>query len=166
MAIEIFTKEQFESALPIHNESGEELWAHLGMHQGEHIYLVPIDDRVGVFIRSSVKKDGYSADTGQDSIRAWLVTYKHDAKSNTYGWNNLGGKVNKYTTRVAGWEKRLINVIKELWGWRRKSGDCPTCNDPKSVFKVRKKGKNKGRVFAKCNKKECERVLNNWQWLT
>lgn len=150
--VDIFSKEEFENALPIHCETGKALWEHIGIIQGEHAYRIKIDSGVAIEIRSSVSSSGMSAKSGKDSIRAWLVAANGQP---------LGSKVSKYTTRRKGWEDRLKDVLRTLWGWRRKAGNCPICDEPKKIFKVRKEGPNKGRVF--CN---CDSCSNQFVWLT
>lgn len=150
MTIERFTKQQFEDVLPTY-DGGKKLWESVGMMQGEFCYQIRVADSIFIHIRSSVDNSGYAADTGQDSIRCWLVN--GDGKP-------LGSKVNKWTTRVPGWDKRLLDVLRTLWGWAQEAGYCESCNVPMGVYKSKTK-KNPGRVFSKC--REC----NKWgDWIT
>ena len=149
--IQRFTQEQFEEALPVHKITGQPLWECRGYEGGELVYYLPICLQSGILIRSSIDGSGYAAATGEDSIRAWLVRLDGSP---------LGSKVSKWTTRIIGWDERLKAVLRTLWGWKIKAGDCPTCHKPKLVFKVKKAGANRGRVFAKCE------THNNWTWLT
>jgi len=164
--IDQFTREEFENVLPVNKTTGEKMWKPLGIIQGEYSYLMPVDDQVGIMIRSSIGNSGISADSGDDSLRAWLVTYKEIDKITgaITITKPLGGKVSKWTTRVSGWEERFISgkesIIRTLWWWRKRAGDCPHCGKPKGVFKVKKEGPNKGRVFSKC------RDHNYFQWIT
>ena len=146
MAVEIFSKKEFEAALP----AG--FWVYSGFIDGEHTYSIEITADIFITIRSSIGSSGFSAKTGEDSIRAWLVG--KDGKP-------LGSKVSKWTTRTKGWEERLLRVLRTLWAWAKKAGYCPTCKIPKNVFVVKKAGKNKGRVFCKCGK-----CGNGWEWLS
>lgn len=150
MAVDIFTKAQFESALPVHKQTGEPLWRCDGLRDGEYEYLMPIDSLSAILIRSSIHSDGFSAESGEDSIRAWLVNNEDKP---------LGSKVSKRVTRVPGWETRLKETLRTLWQWRKTAGNCPHCNQPLKIFKVKKPGPNKGRVFAKCEHH------NGWVWL-
>lgn len=157
MATETFTKAEFEAkALPFHKKTGNQMWTPLGIKGGEEAYAVIIDDDTRIEVRSSVDSSGVCASTGEDSIRAWLT--KTDGSP-------LGSKVSKYTTRVKGWEDRTKNVLRTLWSWRTTAGNCPTCDAPKQVFKVKKDGKNKGRVFANCPNK-CGGDFNQFRWIT
>lgn len=149
--IETFTKDQFEKSLPVHKETGVPLWDHLGLIQGEHTYFIKIDNSVGIEIRSSIDKTGISATLGQDSIRAWLVDS---------GRNPLGSKVSKYTTRRPGWQERTKEVLRTLWKWRKMAGNCEVCGEPNKIFKVKKEGPNKNRVFCKCN--NCDKSKFIW----
>ncbi len=146
MATELFTKEEFETrALPVHKQTQERLWKELGLIQGEYAYSIAIDPHTNIHLRSSIDSSGICATTGENSIRAWLT----DSEG-----NNLGSKVSKWTTRQPGWDVRTKDVLRTLWGWRKKAGDCPMCGNPKKIFKVKKDGPNKGRVFAKCDEHE------------
>lgn len=157
MSVDIFTLSQFESALPRRNATGEALCQHVGLVAGEHEFRMRIDDQTAITIRSSVNASGVSASTGEDSIRAWLI--------HTDG-TPLGSKVSKWTTRLPGWDTRLCDVLRTLWQWRKKAGNCPVCNHPKVIFKVKKQGPNQGRIFAKCENCENFRKDNGFVWLT
>jgi len=152
MAIDKFSKQQFEDALPIHNKTGKQLWEYAGFIQGEHCYNVIVAQGIKIHIRSSIDNSGYAADTGQDSIRIWLI-----------GDNGkpLGGKLSKWVTRVNGWDTRMTEQLRTFWELARKSGYCPKCLVPRSIYKVKKAGPNIGRQFCKCN--SCG---NNFEWLT
>lgn len=143
MSVQIFSRQQFEDALP------EGHWLYSGFDAGEHTYQIKITDDIFITIRSSVGQSGYSADTGEDSIRCWLV----DGNGKP-----LGSKVSKYITRVPGWEKRLLETLRGLWEMARLSGYCPHCQTVRGVYKV-KKGKNTGKLFARCNK------CDTFEWL-
>jgi len=173
MAIDIFTTEEFENALPRDKSTNEPLWIKLGCISGEYSYLIPIDDKVSIMVRSSISKSGTSADTGDDSIRAWLVTYETIEKITGVVYRNfkpLGSKVSEYTTRVPGWGKRLVSnensVVRTLWRWRKKAGDCKHCGTPQGVYKVKKNNQNKGRLFTKCNHPACAMRSKTFEWLT
>lgn len=142
MSVDTFTLEEFAAALPHHKVTHKELCEYQGFVAGEHQFYMPIDGLTGITIRSSIGRLGVSADCGEDSIRAWL-SY-NDGKP-------LGSKVSRWTTRVPGWEKRLEDVLRTLWQWRKSAGDCPHCHMPKQVFKVKKEGPNHGRIFAQCD---------------
>lgn len=141
MATEKFTKEDFENALPKDKKTGEDLCQPTGLVNGEYTYLLHVRGDSHISIRSSVRSNGVAADTGHDSIRAWLVD------GDGYP---AGSKVQSYVTRVPGWADRLTSVLRELYRRSTAAGDCPTCGKPMGVWKVKKEGKNKGRIFYKC----------------
>lgn len=84
-------------------------------------------------------RTGYSRDTGKDSIRLVLCN----------GKGKPVGKVDKYTTRVKGWETRLRAKLRELWELGYKIPRCPKCKTKAKVGRCGS-GQNKGRLFAKC----------------
>jgi hypothetical protein len=150
MTVDTFSRDQFEAALPRHKDTGDKLWEYVGLKDGEHCYWMQVDPVVAIFIRSSIRSNGVSAKAGEDSIRAWLVVME--------GLKPLGSKVSQYTTRVPGWQARLTEVLRTLYSWRKKAGNCPACGRPKGIFKS-KQPQSKGRVFAKCSEH------NHFAWL-
>ena len=106
--VEVFTKQQFEDALPSDDKTGKRLWICVGMQHGEWMYSVPV---VGtnkfVMIRSTVLSDGSSAGTGKDSIRMW-VEYEWQGKRHPIGKAN-------WTTRESGWQQRMLEKIRTLY---------------------------------------------------
>lgn len=156
MSVQIFTLKEFEEALPKHKIHGQPLAKHVGLVEGEHEFRMPIDGDVSITIRSSIGTSGISADTGKDSIRAWLT--------DTAG-TPLGSKVSRWTTRLPGWDERLKDVLRTLWSWRLAAGNCSCCGNPKHIFKVKKAGPNKGRVFTKCSVCENAHKPNGFKFL-
>lgn len=163
--IDHFTKSEFEQALPRHKREGNALCREITpIGSSEFVYLLPIDNKTGIEIRSSVStSSGKSAGSGEDSIRAWLVEYTDIStitgeKTVT---KPLGVKATRWTTRLPGWEERLTEVLKTLYGWRKQAGNCSKCGKPKRIAKVKKEGANKGRIFANCF--DCK---EGFVWLT
>lgn len=153
MPVEIFTQAEFESkALPTSKTSGEKLWKYAGLQNGEHTYLVPVSgvENIAIEVRSSVHSNGVSAETGADSIRCWIV--------DTLSGKPWGSKVSRWTTRLPGWGERTLNVIRELYRMAQHITNCPKCGKGRlKVFKVKKEGPNKGKVFLSCPADEnCE----------
>jgi len=114
MPVEHFTREQFEAALPVHRESGRPLWIHTGIVKGEHEYAVFVADgdtptNKLIRIRSSVKADGQSAETGKDSIRLW-IEYEHKGQ-----YHPLKKHKTRWTTRAPGWQARTTEKLRELY---------------------------------------------------
>jgi hypothetical protein len=160
--VDIFTKEQFERALPVSRKASispmipasidTKLWKPLGLMGTEYAYIVPVTEKgcdIGIMIRSSVRPDGRSAGVGEDSIRCWLVSMTD--------YKPWGSKVSKYITRVSGWEKRLTVTLKQLYKMALSIQRCPHCQKWMKAFKVKKEGPNHGRIFLKCN---CGRGCN------
>jgi hypothetical protein len=155
MTVEIFTREQFESALHSHCNTGEKLWQSCGLQDGEFAYNVrpfPALPYV-IHVRSSVKANGKSANTGQDSIRAWIT--KDDGKP-------FGSKISRYTTRLPGWQERMTVILRKLAGMIKQITPCNTCGHDRPTFKVSKDGPNKGRLFSKCTNNSCAKQEFTW----
>ena len=162
--IDQFTLQEFKDALPYDKYTGAPHFHALGIIQGEYCFLVPIDDRTGILIRSSVDRSGLAAESGKDSIRCWIVEFRMINDIVPTLGNTIGGKSARWITRVSGWDQRLIVTIKKMWRLRKRSGDCPFCNKPKRIFQVKKNGVNRGRLFTKCH--TCRGEGMGFQWLT
>src|SRR3990170_1080039 len=138
MAIDKFSKEQFENELPLSANL-------VGLVKGEYVYRIDVDAWVSIDIRSSIDGSGYAADTGFDSLRAWIY--------NIGTGKPIAGKDIAYTTRIKGWADRFIHnensVLKTLAIRYYRAGNCNICNQPKSIVKS-KSAKNPGRIFSKC----------------
>lgn len=133
--IDRFSREQFEAALP----AG--LWSSIGCVDGEFQYRMEVNSAVFIVIRSSVRPDGYAAETGADSIRCWLV--------NAAG-QPLAKKVQAYVTRVPGWQNRMLEVLRGLWRKAKTFHYC--CGEVMRQNVVKKDGPNKGREFRTCDR--------------
>jgi hypothetical protein len=173
MAIDHFTREQFEAALP--KASSTSLvpvwypgdWAFYlpgcsypkessFVTDGEFMYSIPVKTyprdlpylsrTVYIAIRSSVDPNGQSAEAGEDSIRLWLMS----------PGGPVAGKLTKYITRVKGWEKRMITQLRTLYKIGLSLKPCPTCGELMHAFTAGKgkdsmaKPENVGRLFQKC----------------
>jgi hypothetical protein len=155
MSVEIFTREQFEEqALPVDKTSGHPLWKYIGLRGGEHAYLVKLPkNNIGIEVRSSVESNGFSAETGGNSIRCWIV----DVET----LKPMGSKINRWTNRTKGWGERTKMILRQLWEMGAKIVPCPSCPPQKDVdnrlrcFKVKKAGPNKGKLFLKCPLESC-----------
>jgi hypothetical protein len=151
MATEVFSKAQFEDALPKDKTNGRALWRPMGLTMGEYCYLLPVKTGVFITVRSSVGANGYCAETGADSIRAWLTDVNGEA---------LGVKVQKYVTRMAGWQGRMIIMLRKLWALAAQLKTCPKCGETYFMYRVKKDGPTKGRLFQKCRK--CD---DGFEWM-
>jgi len=124
MTTDVFSKAEFEDALPIDKDTNKPLWKELGFNKGEYVYLVTVDNdnnnRTGVLVRSSVKANGFSAAAGEDSIRLYLMNIETKKP--------LAEKVDAWTQRTKGWEKRMIQKIRKLYKKGLKMLNCPKCN--------------------------------------
>ena len=152
--VEIFNREQFEAALPKHKVTGVNLWKSLGLYMGEYTYIVPVSVGVSIMIRSSIGSSGTSAETGEDSIRMWIV--------NPETLTPLGSKVSNYITRVPGWQNRLITQLRLLYTLANKVRPC-ACGGTVQILKVRKDGPNKDRLFTACSTRDCK--VTHFEWL-
>ena len=139
MATEKFSKEQFESALP-------ENAVYSGLESGEHVYKIN-SGKVSIVIRSSVDASGFAADSGKDSIRMWLV--------NAETGKPLGKKVDAYTTRVTGWEKRMLSKIQILEERAKSIMTCPKCDNG---LMIERKGKY-GAFLGCSNYPKCKHTM-------
>ena len=105
----VYTQDDLEHILPAHKKTGDPLWTHVVLIDGEHVYHIDISGtNKRIVIRSSISRDGVSADVGQDSIRLSLLYFYKDK------WRPLA-KLDRWTTRVPGWEKRVTAKLRELY---------------------------------------------------
>jgi len=106
--IDQFTTARFEEALPKHKKTGEPLWSFVGTKFGERLYVVNVNENTRIMIRSTILSDGLAAESGTDSIRLWLEI----RKGNTW---KPRAKMDRWTTRVTGWEERMTKKLRELY---------------------------------------------------
>jgi len=175
MSVIKFSKSEFEQVLAgiARKCDGEiERINHQGLIKGEHVYaLLLARCNKAIFVRSSVKSDGMSADVGEDSIRLW-VSYHYQGR-----WVPLGKET--YTQRTQGWADRMGVKVSELIEVALKDGKvrtlpigkvsegpsestdgqesesqaepvCPECGS-KMVLRTARKGKNAGNQFWGCS---------------
>lgn len=146
--IDQFTREEFEAALPIHRDTGARLWEYVGIEDGEHVYYVhSAHPQTGlrIHVRSSVRVDGYSASTGEDSIRCWIEANNGEP---------VAPKVARWVTRVRGWQDRMAETLRYLYKLSSYIKLCPRCGKWKKAKRTKKPGPNKGRVFTSCECRE------------
>jgi len=146
VSIDVFDDVRFEGALTIALEKSGLSWRQAGYQRGElhfHILVKELSSNlsVGIEVNSSIRTDGISAGTGEDSIRAWIADQD--------GFP-LGNKVQKWVTRVPGWEQRLLDMLSKLITMAQSINICPDCNEVEKVWIVKKDGANKGRIFKNC----------------
>ena len=142
MAIETFTRDDFESVLRDANLNYDSL----GLIGQELCYAVILDKQSSIRIRSSIRPDGASAKVGEDSIRAYLLG--PDAQPLVA--KSVTGQ-ERWIARTPGWQARLIATIEKLRVFRQALGNCAKCGAPRMAL-VSRTAKNPGRVFTKCSK--------------
>jgi len=136
MATEIFTKTEFENALSKYGN-----FSSVGVVYGEYCYILKVDSEMGIYVRSSVHFGGVCAETGKDSIRAYLYDFSE---------NRIVGNPKKdyhWTTRSHGWDSRMGELINKMKNIRNKIGS--HCNKTKIVLISHTKT-NPDRLFCKC----------------
>jgi hypothetical protein len=145
--VEIFDKATFEAALPQKKDGSGPAWVYGGFNIGEHVYLIPLDlpgkaRPAQILIRSSVDATGWSRATGEDSIRIYAVDKDQ---------RPLSGKANRWTTRLPGWQDRMMENVRLMAKMAVKLDTCPKCGRGITrLMKTKKPGPNKGRWFISC----------------
>ncbi len=144
MPVEIFTKEQFDAALPC-KSSGESLALPMlyVYDVRQYVWTLPVANGMAILVYSGIGPNGMSADCGEDSIRAVIIRMS-DGKV-------YGSKLKRWVTRQPGWRVRLTDMLREMWKIALLTGPCD-CGGTIGVYLVRKKtSKNKGRMFRRCD---------------
>lgn len=150
MTIDRFTKARFEEVLAqAHPDVRWECEGFMGSSiEGEYRYFATISGHVWAHVNSSIGADGVAAEIGENSIRVWMTDYQG---------NPLGSKLQRWVTRVLGWEDRLTETLRKVIAIGKVLQYCERCKTVEKVFVVKKEGKNKGRLFTKCS---CEHSFN------
>lgn len=181
MSIETFSRQQFEEVL-----TSISPYEPQGVVKGEYCYVLPLDPKVGVYVRSSVNQFGWSNPTGEDSIRLYLVqkatcpnqdfhefstasTHRRQPRESCsichdtgYTWEFWpGAKPDAYTQRTSGWCVRLGEKVAWLRNLRVRAGDCRICGLPKRIA-VSHSANNPGRLYARCKNHEMQGFI----WLS
>lgn len=142
MTTERFSKKQFEEVLP-------EGYISLGLVKGEYAYKIPVKDKpIYIEIRSSVDVTGYAASTGEDSIRLVLMS----------NGKPIAKKVDAWTTRVPGWEQRLLEKVNFLLEKAINMIVCPDCG----AIMLERDGKY-GKFFGCSKYPLCKKTLTEAQ---
>ena len=121
MPTEMFTTTQFEAALPKHRQTGQPLWKYIGFIDGERVYDIAVKDSLVVRVKSSIGYAGIADDCGENSIRIWVV--------DTVTGNALIHKEDAWTTRVKGWQTRMVDKIRKQYGKAQALKRCPKCGN-------------------------------------
>ena len=135
MPVDIFTKEQFEAALPPVHRAAQFV-------DGQWTYTLPVKRGMALKVYSGIGASGVSAECGEDSIRAVIV---RESNGKVYG-----SKLKRWVTRQPGWRVRMTDMLREMWKLALLTGPC-ACGGCVGVYKVKKAGVNKGRLFRKCD---------------
>ena len=145
--IERFSKTEFEYTLTdVLNGVG---FKELGLIDREECYSVQVNPFARILVRSSVNETGVAGDTGEDSIRVILevLTEKGEWKGSK--------KIGEWTTRVPGWEIRMRDKMRVVWGWakqiKKTRTHCAKCGQLKGMW-MTKGGKRPGSFAEKCFK--------------
>lgn len=159
MPVDHFTREQFEQALPHHKRTGERLHMPPALENGQWVYTFPVSASTGLKLYSGIGTDGMSAGCGEDSIRVVVVRLQ-DGKC-------YGSKLQRWVTRQKGWAGRLEGLLREMWKLGRLCGPCygagivpKLCSGFWGVYRVKREGTNKGRLFRKC-----DGLCGGFEWL-
>jgi DNA helicase-2/ATP-dependent DNA helicase PcrA len=109
MAIDRFSKEEFEAALP-KDGSGKPMWSCLGLVDNEYNYEIEVrGTNKRIVIRSSIDSTGVAADTGEDSIRHWVEYYYKNE------WRPLKKHHSRWTARTKNWRTNLTGKLRDLY---------------------------------------------------
>lgn len=146
MSTERFSLTDFEDALPKHKETREPLWLYAGFVDGEETFTMEVKNGVLLYIRSSIKDDGYAAPTAKDSIR--ISTVMADTQEPLV---DKKAKVQRWCARTKRWRENLERVLREEWKMAMRLGPCPCGKGMRRLFRVRKDGPSKGKLFIKCS---------------
>jgi len=151
MTTERFTKKQFEDVLAEFCKDHEAAVIAERFTFEEYRYQMEISkisradgesNAVLIEIASSVGRDGLADETGDNSIRLYLTDS---------GGLPVGNKLQRWVTRVPGWEKRLTETLSKLYDIGKMIRYCDKCGSLKKIFIVKKDGPNKGRLFMRCD---------------
>lgn len=102
-----------------------------------------------------------------EQMKQYLVDSLTSDEEDIVSWIHLGKGAGRWITRVSGWEERLTKKLQEVYLMGLNVSRCPVCGRWKKVFVVKKKNKNKGRIFEAC--KSCERDEDKdsqFRWLS
>jgi len=166
MTVQTFSKQEFEQVLVraarehLSEREGSRI-SYQGLQFNEHTYAVLIGESgKAIWVRSSVKASGVSAEAGKDSIRLW-ISYLNDRRE----WVPMGKE--SYTQRTEGWDDRFVEKFGALVATagltpapkiesgestelESESPSCPKCG-AEMVLRTARKGQNAGSQFWGCS---------------
>lgn len=122
MSTERFSKTQFEAALDDAFRGTGVQWLCDGILKSEFHYHAIVkqtktNQEVSIEIQSSIDGSGFAADTGENSIRVWVMG----------SGKPMFEKEQAYVTRVAGWAERMRVVIAKQLEKAQSVPFCPKC---------------------------------------
>lgn len=153
MPTEIFTKEQFEKALPHDKHSGNPAY-HPYDGTSEYTYQIPIwgdDDMplpVSILVMSSIRRGRDHCDgTGGNSIRAWLV-----GPDNKPLVSKDSIDQQRWVARTKNWRINMLALLRDLYKIGLALGRCPQCGSGPMRLLVTKNehSSNFNRQYLKC----------------
>jgi len=152
MAVDRFSKERFEAALPRIGEDGVAFRRFVRFEGNQFIYRYQITSTVFLTIYSSIDSTGLARETAEDSIRFTITDVNGSPLSN---------KLQTWVTRVKGWEARVVLMFERMLVMAKIAGTpCHCGQSTRKVFIVKKDGPNKGRLFVNCP------ACGQFDWLT
>ena len=163
MPVDIFTRQEFEAALPVDDQSGADIARYVGLVQGEHCYRLPCSEYTDIFIRSSIHGDT-SAACGEDSIRVLLVPAVPPGTKETRTPKPIAKKLQRWTTRLKGWQERMLKLINRVAEFADEVHPCPTCGRTLNIVEVTKEGPNKGKIALSCTAPKVDGKWPNHYW--
>src|SRR4030042_2165483 len=128
MTTERFSIEEFEKVLEDFCLKNFTHFTQRGFICNEYRYHVSIAEvessgvikgRVIAEIASSIGGDGYADPSGDNSIRIWLTDDNGQP---------IGNKLQKWVTRVPGWEERFTDKLTKVYEIGKKITWCDTCS--------------------------------------
>jgi hypothetical protein len=121
MVIDRFTRAQFEAILPVHKDTGENLWRPGVLIMGEYTYrILTANPDVEIEVRSSVGPDEVAYGAGKNSIRCYMLSTGRFPHA-------VAPKLEKFIKRTPGWDERLLEDLRFFYKMSKRLKRCPTC---------------------------------------
>jgi hypothetical protein len=145
MAIDRFSKERFEAALPRADRQGVAFRRWVRFEGGQYIYKFQLGPGLFIQIYSSVDESGFARAISEDSIRFSLVNAEGKPMTN---------KTQLFVTRAHGWESRVLGMFWKLWELGQEIlTPCGRCRAQLKIFTCRRKdSRYLGCRFTKCTR--------------
>lgn len=148
MSTEIFTKEEFEAALP---PQAVCYWFDITAEFTEYSYAIPVlpegvDPKQGteiVICSSIVRGQTHCGGTGENSIRVWI----RDQTT----MRPCAAKTQRWIARTKNWRANLLRVLRELYKIGLCLGPCPTCKSGRLFVATSGSEANPNRKYIGCS---------------